>query len=260
MSESPWIEDSRPERAFLDANVIRGQLTNDILLTLAEQDVFEPRWSQNVLDEMRRNRPEGVPEQRIDRRIAAMNTYFPRAMTNGYEHLTDGMQADPKDKHVLAAAVHSQSDVLVTDNVKDFHPPSTGPYAMRVERMSQFLSRKLEEHPDRVVSAMQTMVARNRRDPRTMPELLDKMTTQPELRAFAQKLNVVVPPEQRGSSEGLLAGQRTGRNPTEAAASAAFEGVAPARGAVAEAPKPKDNPEPRRPDISGPDRDLGSER
>jgi hypothetical protein len=76
------VEDDETERAFLDANVIRGQLTNDILLSLAEQDLLNPRWSQTVLDEMRRNRPAGVSEQRIDRRIAAMNTYFPRAMTS----------------------------------------------------------------------------------------------------------------------------------------------------------------------------------
>ena len=113
-------EDGPPERAFLDANVIRGQLTNDILLSFAEQDLLNPRWSQTVLDEMRRNRPAGVIEQRIDRRIAAMNRYFPRAMTSGHDHLIPETQADAKDKHVLAAAVHSRCAVLVTDNVKDF--------------------------------------------------------------------------------------------------------------------------------------------
>ena len=59
------VEDDETERAFLDANVIRGQLTNDILLSLAEQDLLNPRWSQTVLDEMRRNRPAGVSEQRL---------------------------------------------------------------------------------------------------------------------------------------------------------------------------------------------------
>jgi predicted nucleic acid-binding protein len=152
------VEDDGPERAFLDANVIRGQLTNDILLSLAEQDLLNPRWSQTVLDEMRRNRPAGVTEQRIDRRIAAMNTYFPRAMTSGHDHLIPEMQSDAKDKHVLAAAIHSRCAVLVTDNVKDFNPPSKGRYAMRVERLSQFLNRKLQEQTVRVASALQTMV------------------------------------------------------------------------------------------------------
>ncbi|MGW1342968.1 PIN domain-containing protein [Kribbella sp. NPDC002412] len=219
MTESAPGTPSRPERAFLDANVIRGQLTNDILMSMAHRDTFEPRWSQHVLDEMRRNRPPGVSEEKIDKRIAMMNKVFPRAMTSGHEGLEPQMQADPKDKHVLAAAVHSESSVLVTDNVKDFHPPSSGPHAMRVEKLSQFLNRKLQEDPQRVQSALQDMVDRNKRDPRTMSQLIDKMATQPELRSFAQNLNSVVPPDQRGTAEVLTANQRG------SAASKAFSGL-----------------------------------
>lgn len=257
MSDLPTPGVRGSERAFLDANVIRGQLTNDLLLTLAERDVFDPRWSPEVLDEMRRNRPPGVAEKNIDRRIAAMNEYFPRAMTTGYQPLMPEMQADAKDKHVLAAAVKSRSDVLVTDNVKDFNPPTAGVHAMRVERLSEFLSRKLEENPDRVRSALQGMVERNKREPRTMPALIDKMASQHELRSFAQKLNSVVPPEQRGSHEVLTANQRTSRGERPTAASVALDGVAPARGAVSG--KPTANPEPRRPGPGTPDRERGTE-
>ena len=44
------------------------------------------------------------------------------------------MRADEKDRHVLAAAVHGEVDVLVTENTKDFTPPTDGPHAMKVER------------------------------------------------------------------------------------------------------------------------------
>ena len=77
MSDSSPLQLHDPEYALLDANVIRGQLTTDILLTLAEHELLEPFWSQGVIDEMRRNRPAGVTEQRIDRRIGTMNEYFP---------------------------------------------------------------------------------------------------------------------------------------------------------------------------------------
>jgi hypothetical protein len=234
MTESSASQPSAPERAFLDANVIRGQLTNDILLSVAAHDVYEPRWSQEVIDEMRRNRPAGVSEEAIDKRIAQMNKFFPRAMTSGYEGLTPEMQADPKDQPVLAAAVHSGSDVLVTENVRDFNPPSTGPHAMRVERLSQFLNRKLSEQPERVQAALTQMVDRNRFSPRNMSELIDKMATMPELRAFAQRLNTVVPPDQRGTTEVLNANQR--RTPE----SVALDGVADPRGATETSPSAVD--------------------
>ncbi len=196
--------------------MIRGQLTNDILLSLADREVFDPRWTQQVIDEMRRNRPPALSEADIDRRISMMNRAFPDAMTAAPPpDLQDQMRADPKDKHVLAGAVHSESDVLVTDNLKDFDAPSSGPHAMRVEGLNQFLNRKLEEDPERVQAALHDMLQRYKRDPRTMSALIDTMAEGQELRGFAKKLNSVVPPEQRGTAEVLAAGQR-----------AALEGVA----------------------------------
>jgi hypothetical protein len=241
MMESEAPRQARPERAFLDANVIRGQLTNDILLSLAEQDMFEPRWTAQVIDEMRRNRPAGVSEERIDQRIAAMNDYFPEAMTSGHEGLEPLMQADAKDRHVLAGAVHSGSAVLVTDNVKDFDPPASGPHAMKVERVAEFLSRKLEQEPGRVVGALDAMVRQNRRHPRSMSALIDQMASQPELLKFADRLNEAVPPSDRGTSE-LLKSSELGST-----RSAALEGVADARGAVETAPTQSQRPQTRSP-------------
>ncbi len=186
MTESSDRPDSREtEHAFLDANVIRGQLTTDVLLSLAEQDVFQPRWTRKVIDEMRRNRPPGVSEKAIARRIAMMNGAFEDAMTEAPpQELQDEMQADRKDRHVLAGALHSRSDFLVTDNVKDFFPPSTGPHAMRVEQLNEVLIRKLNEDPQRVQAGLQEMVNHNRREPRSMQALIDTMAEGQELRGL----------------------------------------------------------------------------
>jgi hypothetical protein len=74
-------------RAFLDANVLRGQLTTDVILTLAHARLLTPKWSAQVLDEVKRNRPDGLPAERIDSRFARMNQVFPAAMISGYEEL-----------------------------------------------------------------------------------------------------------------------------------------------------------------------------
>jgi hypothetical protein len=41
---------AEPRKAFLDANVLRGQLTTDTMLSLAHARLFEPHWSEQVLD------------------------------------------------------------------------------------------------------------------------------------------------------------------------------------------------------------------
>jgi predicted nucleic acid-binding protein len=233
--------------AFLDANVLRGQLTTDVMLSLADRKLFEPQWSAEVLDEVKRNRPAGVTAERADARFAQMGKAFPEALVTDYQHLMPEMQADEKDKHVLAAAVHGESDVLVTENTKDFAPPTTGPHAMKVERTSEFLNQLLEENPEQVVDAMQKMVDRNRRAPQTMPELIDKMATQQDLKGFAHKLNGMVPPEKQGSHPNLQATQ---------AAKVALDGLPPASRAVSQ---PTAAPEARKAGGDGPEKSPGKE-
>ncbi|MDX6280612.1 MAG: hypothetical protein QOH03_1683 [Kribbellaceae bacterium] len=236
-----------PRIAFLDANVLRGQLTTDIMLSLADNKLYEPQWSAEVLDEVKRNRPAGVTAERADARFAQMAKAFPEALVADYQHLMPEMQADEKDKHVLAAAVRSEADVLVTENTRDFDPPTSGPHAMKVERTSEFLNQMLEEHPDKVVGAMQKMVDRNRRAPQTMPELIDKMADQQDLKGFAHTLNSIVPPEKQGSHPYLQVTQ---------AAKVALDGLPSASKAVSQ---PVAAPEARKTGSDGPGKSTDKE-
>ena len=229
---------AEPRRqAFLDANVLRGHLQTDVLLTLADNGAFEPKWSAEVLDEVRRNRPERLTEQAIDRRLNQMNRAFPKAMVRDYEDLMPEMRADAKDKHVLAAAVRSKSTVLVTENVKDFDPPTTGEHAMPVQKTSQFLNQLADDDPQQVVDSMREMIGRTDREPNTLPALIDKMAGQHDLKGFAHKLNSIVPAEERGTHPNLQSIQ---------AAKVALDGVAATRAASkpAAAPETRKSPAP----------------
>lgn len=107
--------------AFFDACTLYGATLNDLLLWLADGGAFRPLWTEEVLDEVRRNVvAAGYAEAGIDRRLGTMRRSFPDAMVVGYEGLVPAMENDPKDRHVLAGAVRSNADVLVTFNVRDF--------------------------------------------------------------------------------------------------------------------------------------------
>jgi predicted nucleic acid-binding protein len=239
--------DTTTRRAFLDANVLRGQLQTDVLLSLAYARAFEPRWSAEVLDEVRRNRPEGLPERAIDRRLDQMNRVFRAAMVTDYEHLMPQMRADAKDKHVLAAAVQAEATVLVTENVKDFAPPTSGKQAMRVQKLSPFLNQLADDDPDRVVDSMREMISRTDREPNTLPALIDKMAAQNDLKGFAHKLNSLVPAEERGTHPNLQ---------TTQAAKAALDGLPSPTRAVT---KPAVTPEARQPPTNGPEASADKE-
>ena len=135
--------------AFLDTCVLYGATLTDTLLRIAEQDAFRPQWSSDVLEELHANLDAipGLAPGAAERRIRAMVEAFPEAMVEGYEPLIAGMTCDPKDRHVLAAAVHSDSQVLMTFNIDDFPEDSVAGFDITVVHPDDFLLDQIDLYP-----------------------------------------------------------------------------------------------------------------
>ena len=120
-------------RVVLDACVMLPQTLNNLLLTLADAEMFRPVWMQELLDEVQRNLTTakfGKSPAQASRRVGQMRTAFPFAEeeSRGYRELIPAMTNDPKDRHVLAAAVRSGASVIVTANLKDFPSDTLAPF------------------------------------------------------------------------------------------------------------------------------------
>jgi hypothetical protein len=62
-------------------------------------------------------------EAHLEKTVVAMNTDFKDCNITGFESLIKGLELpDPDDKHVLALAIKSELDFIVTSNLKDFPP------------------------------------------------------------------------------------------------------------------------------------------
>jgi predicted nucleic acid-binding protein len=159
--------------ALLDTCVLYPAYLCDTLLRLAEINAYRPLWSADILAELRRNVTKaGIPAQRIDRRIDNMRRAFPDATVTGYEHLVDGMANDPKDRHVLAAAVRAKAEVLITFNLRDFPEPALKPYDLTAAHPDEFLLDRLDLYPARTLDVLEKQAASYRRDPTTVAGLL----------------------------------------------------------------------------------------
>jgi len=150
---------------FLDTCVLYPGTLCDLILRIAEMGAFRPHWSQDVLDELLRNlaKLESVGEEGARRRVGAMTTAFPEASITGHERLTPGMGCDPKDRHVLAAAVHSDCQLIVTFNLRDFPVASLAPHHMDVVSPDDFLLDQLDLYPRAVVKALRQQSSDSRR-------------------------------------------------------------------------------------------------
>lgn len=159
--------------AFLDTCVLYPAYLCDTLLRLAEASAYRPLWSPDILMELRRNLiGRGIPGERVDRRIAKMSRSFPDALVAGYESLVDGMTNHPKDRHVLAAAVRANAEVIVTFNLHDFPGPALKPYDIEAIHPDDFLLDQLDLYPGVTLDVLRRQAASYRRVPNTVPDIL----------------------------------------------------------------------------------------
>src|SRR5215475_11764640 len=134
--------------AFLDTCVLYPAYLCDTLLQLAEADSYRPLWSDNVLIELHRNLLEsGLPPHSVDHRLAQMRRSFPDALSTGYETLVDNMTNEPKDRHVLAAAIRASAEVIVTFNIRDFPDAALKPFDITAIHPDEFLLDQLDLYP-----------------------------------------------------------------------------------------------------------------
>jgi predicted nucleic acid-binding protein len=172
--------------AFFDTCALYGSTLNDVFLWLAHRGAFRPLWSVGVMTELDRNlRAHGVDVALVEKRLSTMGRAFPDALVSGYDDLIDGMTCDPKDRHVLAAAVRANAEVLVTFNTTDFPPESVSLFDIEVVHPDEFLLDQLDLYPGVTLSVLEHLVATYESPSLTMDELLQSLA-QAGVPKFAQ--------------------------------------------------------------------------
>ena len=163
--------------AVLDANVLYPARVRDLFLRLAIAGLYSARWTNEILDEcfmsITADRPDLTAAQ-LDRTRHLLGVAVPDARIEGYEGLVDQIELpDPNDRHVLAAAIAGEADLLVTWNVADFPPRATAGRQLSVVTPDEFLLRLLEVDVDAVLAVVGEQASGLRHPPMTTEEVLN---------------------------------------------------------------------------------------
>jgi predicted nucleic acid-binding protein len=127
---------------LLDACVLIPMPLADTLLRMAEAPrLYLPKWSDPIMEEVTRNLigKFNMDPVKARHREEEVRRHFPEAWVEGFEPLIDVMTNDPKDRHVLAAAVRSHCELIVTYNRRDFPKNSVEQFDIEVQGPSTFL-------------------------------------------------------------------------------------------------------------------------
>jgi len=174
--------------ALIDANVLASAPKRDLILTLARAEMYRFRWTGRIMKEtesalvlmfLARDFDDATAQARAAASIAAMVSAFPEAMIDGDFSDTpafDGMP-DPKDHHILHAAIRCQASMLVTDNIRDFPPDVLEPYAIEIATADNFIADAIDLDSVRAAEAVKGLRARLGNPPLDAEALLDLWDT-----------------------------------------------------------------------------------
>ena len=140
-----------------DACVLYSAPLRSFLMYLAMTGLYRARWTNDIHEEWMRNVQKDYPD--VSRRQAEkirdlMNAHIGDCLVTGYAALIPSLAlSDPNDRHVLAAGICCEANVILTFNLKDFPDVALNPHGIVAQHPDDFLSRQLDLAPDVVCSA-----------------------------------------------------------------------------------------------------------
>lgn len=174
-----------PFAVVLDACVLYPLPLRDTLLRVAQQTLYTPRWSGRILEEVARNLVNdrrATPEQAM-KLVDVMQRAFEDAEVPeaAIASLEPAMLNEPADRHVLAAAVASDAEAIVTSNIRHFPAAACEPFGIEVVHPDAFLCELHERAPAKIRVALTEQASALSRPPLTETDVLDRLAaTVPE--------------------------------------------------------------------------------
>lgn len=175
----------------LDACVLYPPSLRDLLLTLASLDAFDIRWSEEILEEVRRNVIEDYPDIDPDRflshTLGAMRSAFPEALVTPPRVLAPTPRQRP-DRHVAALAMTVGAQAIVTLNIADFESAVLAGAGVRVVTPGTLVDDLLDTEPGLAAAAVTDLAARWQRPGRTVEEILELLGRHPSMKKATERL------------------------------------------------------------------------
>lgn len=146
-----------------DANILFSRTLRDYVLYAADEGAIEVHWSREILAEMSRNLREnlGLSHDSTARLERLMNDFIEYALVEvdpGHLATVGAVEMDAKDRHVLAAALSADADILLTDNTKDFPAKWMADRGIELLTAGQLLVRLADGFPDKMRAAHEKTV------------------------------------------------------------------------------------------------------
>ncbi len=177
-----WVIKHSRYTVIYDACVLYPAPLRDLLLELATSTLFRAKWSAEIhaewIESLLIARPD-LTREKLEFTKTQMNESVLDCLVEGHMELVSVLELpDPDDRHVLAAAVHSGADAIVTFNLKDFPQDVCASYNVEVLHPDDFIRFQFDFDNAAVILAATRCRSRLKNPPKSAAEYLDTLAQQ----------------------------------------------------------------------------------
>ena len=187
-------------RVLLDANVLYSNHLRNLLLQMAQNDLFDAKWSALIEEEWLRNMEPRLRERIELRTLPLIRTWFTDAWVTGFDPAREVGKTDVKDRHVAAAATAIAPCVLVTNNRRHFDTQVLQAQSVVVRSPDEFLCDLFEANPEAVEATTHEAATNLTKTCPTWDSYLDSLANRCSLVRFVELLRIWIPGEKEGHS------------------------------------------------------------
>jgi len=178
--------------AVLDACVLYSAPLRDSLMRLAVRDVFKAYWTDVIHEEWMNalERNNQIPKDKLIAVRNLMDANISDAKVEGFECLINSLDLpDPKDRHVLAAAIKCKADSIVTFNLEHFPQDYLSNFEIELIHPDDFLYYQLDMNPKLCIEAFHEQRAALIKPPMSVNEFINTLDKQklPKTASFLMK-------------------------------------------------------------------------
>lgn len=171
-----------PPVVILDACTLYPAALRDVLMRLSLHGMIRARWTNAIHNEwiaaVLRDRPD-LTSERLQRTRELMDLHAEGCLVTGYEkRIKDIRLPDRDDRHVLAAAIEAEADMILTWNLRDFPDATLTSHGLTAITPDDLLAGLLENHRDKLIVVLREARLSLKQPPRTAIEYLATLRKQ----------------------------------------------------------------------------------
>jgi hypothetical protein len=162
-----------------DANVLFGSFRRSVMIYLAQAGIFRAKWTRHIHDEWMSSltkKYRDIPPEKIERIRSLIDAAVPDCLVHGYERIIEGLDLpDPKDRHVLAAAIKAGAQVIVTTNLIHFPASALHEFDIEAQHPDDFILFQKEENLPAVIQQLQVCRTQFKNPPLSIDAFIEKL-------------------------------------------------------------------------------------